>query len=200
MVRFTLKVVPFFESLPCLLKVIEHPWDHLSWPIPKTQWQREVSIWFQTCLAKEQSWAVEWATAPRNLQSTLAGDGAALNVTRPLNDEARQQCSQQMVHDNGTHQSFSVLGLALTLAIGGIIILTGFTLDIVVGRLRPQSTRYKQEQWDVEEVLALHKAAYVGRGLWDADQLDSSTILLTQPVAVSEVMDQGRRVSVGRMS
>ncbi|KAF2192030.1 hypothetical protein K469DRAFT_696089 [Zopfia rhizophila CBS 207.26] len=189
------------QAVNILQILLEHSWDRISWPIPKTQWQHEVSIWFQTCLAKEQSWAVEWATAPRNLQATLAGDGAALNVTPPINDEGRQQCSQQMVHGNGAHQSFSVLGLALTLALGGIIILTGLAIDVVVGRLRPQSTRYKKEQWDVEEVLALHKAAYAGRGLWDDNQdssrLHPSTILLRQSAAVNDDKGSGSARKTG---
>jgi hypothetical protein len=118
-------------------------------------------IWFQTCLAKEQAWAVEWATGPRNVQRSLIGDKVALNVTPP-SVEGQKQCSQQMVPNNGGYQSFSILGLGVTLGLGGVIIFAGLALDVVVGLLRPKSSKYKQEQWDADEVLALHEAAYGG--------------------------------------
>ena len=111
------------------------------------------------CLAKEQAWAVEWATGLRNVQTSLVGDQLAFNVTPPY-AEGQKQCSQQMVPNNGKYQSFSVLGLGLTLALGGLIILTGLALDVVVGHFRSKGTRYKGERWDAHQILALHEAAY----------------------------------------
>jgi hypothetical protein len=65
--------------------------------------------------------------------------------------------------------SFSVLGMALIFALGGLIILVGFTVDLVTTKYgRPQS-KYKREEWEAEEMLALHKTAYVAGGYWEDD-------------------------------
>jgi hypothetical protein len=126
-----------------------------------------VSLWFSTSLAKEQSWAVEWATAPKNIESNLDGTPLIVVTNTPTTAAGLKQCEQQMIHDSGFHQSFSVLGMCLILALGGLIIILGMSLDAIVGRLRPAKTRYMSEQWDLEETLALHRAAYVGFGHWD---------------------------------
>ncbi|KAF4214795.1 hypothetical protein CNMCM6805_009440 [Aspergillus fumigatiaffinis] len=52
--------------------------------IPPNQWQIEVSTWFATALAKEQAWAFEWATEPKNLPAESLGHG--WNVTPPINE------------------------------------------------------------------------------------------------------------------
>jgi hypothetical protein len=79
------------------------------------------------------------------------------------------------------YENFSLLGLALTPIVCGLIVIIGLTVDTVVGWLRRGKTVYKRDQWAVEETLALHKAAYTNLGLWrdNAEEMPSSSILLT---------------------
>jgi hypothetical protein len=79
------------------------------------------------------------------------------------------------------YENFSILGLALTLVICGLIVIIGLSVDTVVGWLRCGKTRYKRDQWVVEETLALHKAAYTNLGLWrdNGEEMPPSSILLS---------------------
>jgi hypothetical protein len=96
--------------------------------IPPTQWQTEVSLWFSNCLAKEQQWAVEWATAPSNIDFSLGNNVSTSLLPNPPTDEVGQkECRQQMIRNTGAYMSFSVLGMALIFALGGLIIMVGFT-------------------------------------------------------------------------
>ena len=123
--------------------------------MPSNQWQKEVNGWFQTALAKEQTWALEFATGPRNLQTSPSGRTIGITTVPSVWDNETSLCDQQMIRDNGSHQSFSVLGLALTLLLGGLIIVAGLTVDTVIGWLF--MPKYKQQQWSEDEVLALLK-------------------------------------------
>lgn len=127
--------------------------------LPPNQWQKEVTIWFQTCLAKEQAWAVEWATYPRNVDFDLTGKNMSFTPNPPRHAYA-QQCSDQMIKDASGYLNFSVLGVALIIAMGGMIIVVGTSVDTVVGWFRSVRTRYMKEQWDLEGTLALHKSSY----------------------------------------
>jgi hypothetical protein len=146
--------------------------------LPPNQWQIEVSTWFATSLAKEQAWAFEWATAPKNLPPNTLGYG--WNVSAPINAAARSACRNQLMNNASGYENFSILGLALTLVICGLIVIIGLTVDTVVGWLRLGKTRYKRDQWGVEETLALHKAAYINLGLWrdNGEEMPPSSILL----------------------
>src|SRR5436190_11561634 len=86
----------------------ERTFDTSQFPIPATQWHTEVKIWFSVCLAKLQSYVVEWATGPRYVA------GATEFITHTPEDPiGKEMCRNQVVRDSGSHQSFSVLGMAL---------------------------------------------------------------------------------------
>jgi hypothetical protein len=139
---------------------------------PVNQWQVEAATWFATCLAKEQFWAIEWATQPRNFPAPVPGEDPGWTYTPATTDTALAQCRNQLMRSNlsSGYQSFSVLGLGLILVIGVIIILVALLVDSIAGSCcthsRFDSSRYKREQWEAEETLALHRAAYAGLGIW----------------------------------
>ncbi|GFF64340.1 hypothetical protein IFM47457_06188 [Aspergillus lentulus] len=160
--------------------------------IPPNQWQIEVWTWFATSLAKEQAWAFEWATEPKNLPAESLGQG--WNVTPPINEAARYACRNQLMNNASGYENFSILGLALALIVCGLIVIFGLTVDAVVGWLRRGKTVYKRDQWAVEETLALHKAAYTNLGLWrdNGEEMPSSSILLsnsTQAIPLGAELD-----------
>jgi hypothetical protein len=64
-----------------------------------------------------------------------------------------------------------VLGLSLILALGGLIIVLGVTVDLIAARFGPESSKFRREQWDAEETLALHRSLYIANGL-GSDGLD----------------------------
>lgn len=142
--------------------------------IPPNQWQIEVSTWFATSLAKEQSLAVEWAAGPKNLP---AGGWHILTPTQTLQ---LAQCYNQLVRRTSEYENFSILGLIITILLCGIIVIVGLTVDTAVGWLRRGKSRFMRDQWEVEDTLALHKAAYLGLDLWrdDEDGMPPSSVLL----------------------
>jgi len=141
------------------------------------QWQIEVSNWFSTGLAKEQFWAVEWATQPRNFPDTPISQDPGWKYTPPSNATQLNQCKNQMMQLSSSteHQSFSILGLSVIFVVGSAIIIVSLTVESVVGWFHDRFDgwgRYKKEQWEAEETLALHQAAYTGLGLWRDDEQD----------------------------
>lgn len=103
------------------------------------------------------------------------------------------------MRDSGQYQNFSILGMALIIAIGGSIILIGLTIDTVVGWTRSAESRYKSDQWEREDSLSLHKAAYLGFGLWrdDGFHLPPSTALIVSHCDVSGGIAAETKKTVG---
>lgn len=131
---------------------------YTQFPIPPTQWQTEVTIWFSTSLAKLQAYIVEWATAPKHI-----GPKSGLIADTPNDPIGKEMCRNQMVRQIWGYQSFSVLGIALILVIGGFLILLGMLVDTVAGWLPVNhKTEHRRRQWILEEKLQLQRAAYEG--------------------------------------
>ncbi|EAW06581.1 uncharacterized protein ACLA_082720 [Aspergillus clavatus NRRL 1] len=146
------------------LNIAQKLYNNFQYYVPRNQWQIEVSNWFAASLAKEQAWAVEWATSPQNFASRQPGEKEVWEYNPVSTVSGQHQCRNQLVHSNGEYKSLSILGMALTLAVGGLIIVTGLFLDIVVGFFQRKKWLYLREQWEMEETLALHKAVYQSIG------------------------------------
>lgn len=174
-------------------------YENIQYYLPPTQWQSEVSIWFSTALAKDQAWAVEWATAPKNLPNDLLDHAAGWKRMIPTNPIQRSACFNQLVKLESGYQNFSILGLALTVAICGLLTIVGLFIDTLVGWLRREKTRYMRDQWAVEETLALHKVAYTTLGLWreNEETMPPSSALLHQAYAGPDRASQGSDEGVG---
>ncbi|KAL5363435.1 hypothetical protein BJX96DRAFT_167478 [Aspergillus floccosus] len=157
-------------------------YESMQYYLPPTQWQNEVSIWFSTALAKEQAWAVEWATAPKNLPNQLLDQSAGWKSKIPTDPIQRSGCFNQLVPLGPGYQNYSILGLALTVAICGLLTVVGLVIDTLVGWLRREKARFMRDQWAVEETLALHKVAYRTLGLWreNDEAMPPSSVLLHQ--------------------
>ena len=145
----------------------------ISQPIPPTQWQTEVSIWFSIGLAKLQSYMVEWATVPKYM-ALSAGPPTDANKRFALSEPFDTvMCDNQVVHSALAYQNFSVLGLALIIALGGLIILTGLLIERIGGWVGRASHRsWADLQWKLEDVLQLLRAGYDGsgsKGIWRPD-------------------------------
>ncbi|RAQ41928.1 hypothetical protein AFGD_001158 [Aspergillus flavus] len=148
-----------------------------QYSVPANQWQIEVSNWFALSLAKAQAWPIEWATEPQNFDAPKKGEDSPWQYSPPTTPEAEAQCRNQLVHNSGDYKSLSVLGMGLILALGGVIIILGLFLDSCVGMLQRGKRAYLREQWQTEETLGLHGAAYRALGIstnWGDEVLPSS--------------------------
>lgn len=172
-------------------------YESLQYYLSPTQWQDELSIWFSTALAKEQAWAVEWATAPKNLPGNLLEQAPGWKRMIPTDPTQRAACFNQLVTIGMGYQNYSVVGLAFTVAICGLLTVIGLFIDNLVGGLRHERSKFKQDQWDVEETLALHKVAYTTLGLWkeNGEAMPPSSALLHQSRA-RQGPDEGVGVSM----
>jgi hypothetical protein len=152
---------------------------------PSNQCQIEVANWFAMSLAKEQSSVLEWATGPKIFPS------AGWHINTPNNTTLLSQCYNQLVPRTADYENFSVLGLIITLVLCGLIVLIGPTIDTVVSWLHRKST-YMREQWEAENTLALHMAAYPSLGLWrdDEEGAPPSCVILNSSTTAIQLRDR----------
>ena len=147
------------------LRASETVIDNRNIGLPATQWMIEVSTWFGVSMAKLQQKIVQLATGPDSIP-----DGATLILTAPQNKYQKHICDNQKIRSSSDTISFSVLGVAIILVVGTLIIITNLFLDILVGYLRRRFgwKDYKRLQWIVDEKLQLQRLAYeeAGQGQW----------------------------------
>jgi hypothetical protein len=90
--------------------------DLIGTGLPPNQWQLEVQGWFETLLAKLQSYVVEYAANIADLGPT----GSVLAPppdSDPETQAALDQCSNQRIRNFGAYQSFSFLGLMIVICV-----------------------------------------------------------------------------------
>ncbi|KAI0390399.1 hypothetical protein F5Y17DRAFT_65954 [Xylariaceae sp. FL0594] len=152
-------------------------------PLAPDQWQAEVRGWFETSLANLQRLFVDVATGPSDDRL----DGWLL---RPQSPEERQACRGQIVRRAG-YTSFSVLGLALVLALGGLIILAEFTLEPSIRWFQRHSTRvnYRRLEWVINDTLQLQRVAHEELGLGGPWMGTTDSVPFTKPGELLGVLD-----------
>ena len=118
-------------------------------------------------LAYIQSLMVSYVTGPWGSQQykTSANDNW---IEKPSTPEAQALCDNQIIFSRN-YYSFSILGMALILAVSGFIILLNLTLDPLIRFIRHYITKsghgaYKQLEWDMTETLQIQRLVYEGQG------------------------------------
>ncbi|KAL9026518.1 MAG: hypothetical protein Q9180_007472 [Flavoplaca navasiana] len=148
--------------------------DNFQVGLPSTQWMTEMSSWFGISMAKLQQKVVQYATGPSTIPDSY-------NLIKPQTAAERNICNNQIIRKTNGTTSFSVLGVAIILIIGTILIITSWTLDTCVRYIRgkKKSNQYKSLQWIVDEKLQLQRLAYeeAGQGHW---REGASTVPLTE--------------------
>jgi len=128
-------------------------------PLPIDQWRIEAGNWFSISLAKLQQSIVDYATGPGSpdLLPYVAG---------PASPELAKQCRSQRVVRQAAKQNFNLVAIILVLAIGGLSIGPGLTVDSCVGscQRRWEMGVERQQQWLHDGTLQLQRFAYEGRG------------------------------------
>lgn len=130
--------------------------------LPDTQWMTEVNTWFAISMAKLQQKVIEYATGPGSIP-----DGMVLSRPLPAQEKL---CKNQIVRTfNGTI-SFSVLGVAIILIVGSLLLSISLTLPLLVGALRHvfKWKKHKGLQWTIDSKLQMQRLAYeeAGQGYW----------------------------------
>ena len=133
--------------------------DFTQADLPDNQWTIEVTDWFAHSMAKLQQHALNYATGPAYVPEGLQ--------FVPGLEEA---CDRQKIRSASGYISFSVLGTSIILILGGLLILTAFFLDTLVGLIRKkyEIDDYKRVHWVNDEKLHLQRKAFeaTGQGHW----------------------------------
>ena len=130
--------------------------------LPNTQWMTEVNAWFAVSMAKLQQKFIEYATGPDSISDGMV-------VTRPLPLQEKL-CKSQIVRSFHGTISFSVLGVAIILIVGSLLLSISLTLPTLVGALRHvfKWKKHKGMQWTIDSNLQMQRLAYeeAGQGYW----------------------------------
>lgn len=129
--------------------------DVTSPGLPKNQWQIEATQMFSVSMAKLQQMMVNYAAGP-------AHDYEGMTFVKGN----ETLCGQQKMRGNNGFLSFSVLGVAIILLLGGLLVLISLVLDPVIGLVRRKLNwnDHKRLQWAVDEKLQLQRLAFEGAG------------------------------------
>ena len=125
---------------------------------------KQVEYWFSTGLSKLQKHFVDYATGPTNV---LPG----AYISKPHDSASQQLCDSQKIRippgSNAT--SFSTLGVAIVIAVGGLLILTATVLECTVCRVIP-AKNYKLLRWSLDDKLQMQRLVFEGahKGKWKA--------------------------------
>lgn len=145
--------------------------------LPPNQWHLEVGSWFDSGLARLQQITQEYATGPM-----VVPRGSFIASPDPTVAEDiiwAVMCRSQLINDGSTTMSFSVLGIAILVGLGIIIVLLSFSLDTVVGWLQKKTGKglHAQMEWRLNDKLELQRLLYeeMHQGHWD----DSKSVPVT---------------------
>ncbi|KAH7112531.1 hypothetical protein B0J11DRAFT_597934 [Dendryphion nanum] len=141
--------------------------------IPPDRWQDELEYSFQASLASLQSLVVETAMGISEWINYVKGPCQSREACLTM-------CNRQIIN-SPLHQSFSVLGISLIIALGGMLIITGFWIEWIAAGLSRISVRrrnshkpasrisvYARLEWHAMSVLQLQRLAHeaLGFGTW----------------------------------
>jgi hypothetical protein len=144
-----------------------------SLALPDDQWKTEIAFWWAVTMASLQQVLVEQATGPTD-------PAYQQYMVKPTEDQGSLLCSLQKVR-RSDYDSFSSLGIALILVIGGILIVTDLFLASVVGHFQRgyAAANRKRLEWVQNGFLQLQRLAYQrgGMGTWTGEE---NSVPLTQ--------------------
>ena len=128
--------------------------------LPSDQWKDEVYQLNSIMLAYIQALIVNYVTGPSFPEYKKY-------IVTPSTPQEQEFCDNQMVTNNN-YFCFSTLGVAIILAVGGLIILLNLVLEPLIRLLRnlrrDDYGLYKQLEWDMTATLQLQRLVYEGQG------------------------------------
>jgi hypothetical protein len=129
--------------------------------LPNDQWVVELAAWNAIALARIQATVLEYATGPIN----VVEQGGRIIKPEPDDKVGQNICKRQLILNVAGYQNFNMLGVTLTLIISSILIIIGWTVDIVVGWVQEwMGKHYARLSWVQDGYLQLQRMAYEGAG------------------------------------
>lgn len=163
----------------------------LMGPLPSEQWKREALFWESISLAALQIATVEVATGPW-------GNPFVQKYVQKTVPEVsgNQSCYPQVVR-NAAYTSFSVLGLALTMALGGVIVLVANAVEPVCAFVQKRWSKrgrgtYRRLEWVTNEALQLQRMVHeeLGLGTWTGTAQEIPVTGGDETLGVLDVSDE----------
>lgn len=144
-----------------------------SAPLPSDHWEAEVRRWMDTTLAVLQRAGSFWARPPEF--DVGPGISSQKYIVPPQGEENLLLCHKIKVR-SGSHASFSVLGLGLTVGFGCFLIVLRWILPSLVSMIQVRTGRglYRRLEWIESSVFQLHRVAAEGKGIgpWEGKEED----------------------------
>jgi hypothetical protein len=135
--------------------------------LPDNQWQIEVQGWFETSLAKLQSYMVEWTANLADL-GPLGSVIVPSPAGGPVERASLDMCSNQRIRNTGAYQSFSFLGLMIVIGVGLTIMVLSWTVESCVSFVRSRRPHGKHNYREIARIadrkLQLQRQALTGAG------------------------------------
>lgn len=130
------------------LLAFKHTDPPFSPGLPKDQWILELQNLFSILLTNIQLQVVQYVTG--------AQDPAHNHYFQPPAPGSEWMCDNQITQ-RSDHASFSVLGLAIILVLGGFIMIANAVLSTLWPKIRPDTAlaEYRDLQWEANEFLEL---------------------------------------------
>lgn len=137
-----------------------NPGSIIPLPLPATQWMMEVQNWHKLLQIALQRSIMDYATGPTNSQWESS-------VIRPPSSFSHDLCRSQILHDS-TYSSFSIFGIVVIFAVGGMIIILELLAPAVHRRLFRNRNPNVQDLWLFDDYLHLQQRAFeeAGVGKW----------------------------------
>lgn len=132
------------------------------------QWQVEVGSWFTISLAKLQRIITSYAAGPEH----VINGSHIVSPSKTSPDDALNLalCYSQKVNTTSDTVSFSVLGCAIILALGGLVILIYAILESAVGYIQKRWNwgDYRRLRWVMDDKMQVQRMAFeeAGMGSW----------------------------------
>jgi len=137
--------------------------QRLSSALSSHQWQIEVENMHNISMAVVQRSPLAHAAHTDLGGNSVETESYFIHETDP---EGRHLCASQKIKTTA-YTSFSVLGLALIISFGSVILFVNAILADVVGWIQKRTGRgmLRRQQWIESEVLQLQRMALEGRGI-----------------------------------
>ncbi|KAK5087544.1 hypothetical protein LTR70_006962 [Exophiala xenobiotica] len=148
-------------------------------PLADNHWEIEVEGWFTDSLARLQYLVDEYpdlaatstVTDERDIMKvwdSITANSSAENISNAL--ASKLMCYNQLVNDSQTTMSFSVVGLVVIFALGGLILILSLIVESTVAFMQKKTGRglIARESWIQHDKLQLQKLMFelAGLGQW----------------------------------
>ena len=167
-----------------------------SLPLPNNQWMLEVMNLADIMITNTQRMIVEFATGPLNSQFITYFE-------TPTERDWHQMCLNQRVPALPHYTSINVLGAAIILTVGSLIIFIDFRLGSVVYSiekwLKKEESLYKHGRWILDGTLQLQRQSCQDRGLGTWERCNKETPIAPPGVTFILPADFGNSASPNSM-